>query len=67
MEWVQSLAQALPRAADMTKNKNKFLKIKEIMITTTRVSIVAQQVKNLTSIHEDGGLIPGLAQWVIEA
>ena len=24
-------------------------------------SIVAQRVKNLTSIHEDAGLIPGLA------
>ena len=28
------------------------------------VPIVAQQVKNPTSIHEDVGLIPGLAQWV---
>ena len=35
-----------------------------IVSTTFGVLIVAQQVKNLTSIHEDVGLIPGLAQWV---
>ena len=28
------------------------------------VSVVAQQVKNLTSIHKDAGSIPGLTQWI---
>ena len=28
------------------------------------VLVVAQQVMNLISIHKDGGLIPGLSQWV---
>ena len=28
------------------------------------VPIVAQQVKSLTSVHEDAGLIPALTQWV---
>ena len=29
-----------------------------------RIPLVAQWVKNPTSIHEDVGLIPGLIQWV---
>ena len=28
------------------------------------VLVVTEWVKNLTSIHKDVGLIPGLAQWV---
>ena len=32
--------------------------------TGSGAPIVAQQFKNPTSIHEDDGLIPGLAQWV---
>ena len=31
---------------------------------TPGVPFVAQQVKNLTSIQEDAGSIPGLTQWV---
>ena len=29
-----------------------------------RAPVVVQRVKNLTHIHENVGLIPGLAQWV---
>ena len=31
---------------------------------TFGVPVMAQQVKTLTSIHEDADLIPGLAHWV---
>ena len=30
------------------------------------VPVMVQQLANLTSIHEDMGLRPGLAQWVID-
>ena len=35
-----------------------------IKMVSLGVPIVAQWLTNLTGIHEDAGLIPGLAQWV---
>ena len=36
----------------------------DLYIPNLGVPTVAQQVTNLTSIHEDVGLIPGLTEWV---
>ena len=35
-----------------------------LKVTAGGVLVVAQWVTNPTSIYEDSGLIPGLAQWV---
>ena len=42
----------------------KWLGLKSMLNNISGSSFVAQQVTNPTSIHDDAGLIPGLAQWV---
>ena len=37
---------------------------KEAKSKSSGVPVVAQWVKNLITIHEDAGSIPGLARWV---
>ena len=56
MPWVQPPKD---KRQNKTKQKTKQTKKKQ-----QRIEIVAQQIKNLTSIQEDVGSIPGLVQWV---
>ena len=62
---ILSLAWEPPYAvrAALKRKKKKKCDIKKEMV---RSSVVAQQVKNPTSIREDVGSIPGLTQWVKE-
>ena len=58
--------------ADRSERKNPFcvlihlldLQILYFKQAILEIPVMAQQVKNLTSIHEDKGLIPSLTQWV---
>ena len=57
-----------PRKGNKTKKrkKKKIVRGKSTYLIFDLVGVlfVAQQLTNLTSIHKDEGLIPGLTQWV---
>ena len=64
----QSNENMKPHAQKLTRVEDAMLsqvrQTQKTKLSNSGVSIVALQVKNPTSIHEDAGLIPGLAQWV---
>ena len=58
--WVYSSLNTTWQCVKHTRIISKLVEKKVIM----GVPVVAQQVKNPTSIHEDAGLFPDFAQWV---
>ena len=56
--WSSALSNKKQILINCSKGKT------ELNFSSFGVPAVVQQVKNLTRIHEDEGLIPGLTQWV---
>ena len=56
----------MPYTKWLINNRNLlliFLETRKLKIKIAGIPALAQQVTNLTSIHEDEGSIPGLTQW----